>query len=98
MRSSDLLQGKVVRYFTATLFITLRRVQISQICVRYEQCRPPEQAAPNGGYVRVEEDALHLTIDTVMGASGCMSIRTCLVLAMLAHAAGRTRWKVWISF
>jgi hypothetical protein len=52
----------------------------------------------NGGYVRVEEDALHLTIDTVMGASGCMSIRTCLVPAMLAHAAGRTRWKVWISF
>jgi uncharacterized protein (TIGR00106 family) len=27
-------------------------VQISQICVRYEQCRPAEQAAPNGGSVR----------------------------------------------
>jgi len=24
-------------------------VQISQICTRYEQYRPPEQAAPNGG-------------------------------------------------
>jgi hypothetical protein len=53
MRSSDLLQGKVARYSPAPLFITLRRVQISQLCVRYELYRPSEQAAPNGGSARV---------------------------------------------
>jgi hypothetical protein len=44
--------------FTATSFITRRRVQISQICVRYEQCRAPDQAAHNGGSmgVVIEQD------------------------------------------
>jgi hypothetical protein len=44
-------------------------------------------AVQNGGYVRIQEDTSHLAIGTVMGASGCMNIRACLVPAMPAHAA-----------
>ena len=32
--------------------------------------------------MRVQEDASHLMIDTVMGASGCMNVRACLAPAM----------------
>lgn len=34
-------QGREI--FTITLFITLRRVQISQICMRHNQYRPPSR-------------------------------------------------------
>jgi hypothetical protein len=43
-------QGREI--FTITLFITLRRIQISQIYMRHNQYRPPEQAAQNGGYLK----------------------------------------------
>jgi hypothetical protein len=38
-----------------------------------------DTAVPNGGYVRVQEDAAHLGIDTSIGVSGRMNIRCCPV-------------------
>ena len=45
---------------------------------------------PNGS-VRAWEDASHLAIDTVTGASGCINIRATLVSATTALAAQGAR-------
>src|ERR1022692_3800990 len=52
---------------------------------------PVRGQARIGCYARVREDASHLDIGTVMGASRCMNLRLCLVPAMPAHAASRMR-------
>ena len=41
----------------------------------------------SGDYVRVQNDATHLGIGAVVGASAYMNIRARLVAAMSAHAA-----------
>jgi hypothetical protein len=46
-----------------------------------------KRARDNGGYARAREDASHLGVGPVMGASGCMNIRAHLVSAMPASAA-----------
>ena len=45
-----------------------------QICTTTGPAQHDSSAVQNGGYVRVQEDAFHLSIGTVMRASGCMDM------------------------
>jgi hypothetical protein len=51
--------------------------------------RCPDTLIPNEtARVHVRDNAAHLGLSTVMGASGRMNIRACMGDAMRAHAAG----------